>query len=146
MHALVIENHAFVAILIEEELRQLGFATVEIVESEEEAIRSAAEQCPDIITADQQLTTGTGVGAIRVICEKRPIPVVFITGYGEQVAEAIPHAVVLVKPFAPRLLREAVGQAIVSAQRNAGRSRLTHIFTHSGYGRFRPIADISCIR
>lgn len=64
MHALIIENHAFVALLIEEELRQMEFTTVEIVEAEDDAIRSASEQCPEIITADQQLTSGTGVGAI----------------------------------------------------------------------------------
>ena len=112
MHALVIENHFFIATMVEDELRDLGYDSIEVVDSEQEAIAAAAQCCPDLITADQRLASGTGVEAIRTICEQQPIPVVSITGYGEEVRELIPDAVVLAKPFVPRLLREAVEQAI----------------------------------
>ena len=119
MHALIIENQFLLATLIEVELRELGYASFEVVDTEADAIRSAAANCPDLITADHRLTEGTGVEAIRMICSERPIPVVFITAYPQEVREKLPDAVLLGKPFAPRALREAVGQAIVVSRRSS---------------------------
>lgn len=116
MHVLIIEDQFLTSTLIEDTLRDLSYTSFDMVDTEEAAIRSATQQCPDLIIVDQRLTRGTGVNAIRVICAERPIPVVFLTDYGDEVLKLVPDAVLLRKPFADRSLREAVGQAIVSCR------------------------------
>jgi CheY-like chemotaxis protein len=111
MHALIIEDQFIVATLVEDVLRDLGYKTFDRVESDAEAIAAAMKRCPELITADQRLTDGTGVNAVRAICNMHPIPVVFVTGYPGEVLELVPDAVVIAKPFAVRTLREAVLQA-----------------------------------
>lgn len=98
--------------LIEDELRDLGYNSVVIVATESEAIASATERCPDLITADQRLSSGSGVAAIRAICSDRRIPFVFITSYRNEVREAFPQAVVLGKPFWPPTLEDAIAHAV----------------------------------
>jgi CheY-like chemotaxis protein len=92
---------------------------VEVVDTEENAIESASRRCPDLITADQKLASGTGVSAIRAICGNRHIPFVFITSYRDEVREAFPDAVLVGKPFAPPTLRDAIGLAIVQTHRGS---------------------------
>jgi CheY-like chemotaxis protein len=111
-HALIIEDQNVFAQLIEDELRELGYESVEIVATEEDAIASAAKRCPDLITVDQRLSNGSGVEAIRAICSERRIPFVFITSYRNEVREALPEAVVLGKPFWPPKLQDAIAHAV----------------------------------
>ena len=112
MHALIIEDQNVFALLVEDELREFGYNSFDIVFNEAAAIKSATERCPDLITADQRLTSGSGVDAIRAICTDRQIPFVFITSYRSEVREHLPDAIVLGKPFWPPTLHEAIKQAI----------------------------------
>ena len=112
MHALIIEDQKLFAMLVEDELRELGYTSADIVETEAGAIEAAALRCPDLITADQRLANGSGVAAIRAICADRHIPFVFITSYHNEVREEFPHAVLVGKPFWPPTLRQAIDQAI----------------------------------
>lgn len=98
--------------LIEDELRELGYDSVEIVATESDAIASAAELCPDLIIADQRLSQGSGVDAISAICSDRRIPFVFITSYRSEVREALSGAVVVGKPFWPPTLKDAIAHAV----------------------------------
>lgn len=85
MHALVIEDQALFAMLLEDELRELGYSSFDIVATEADAINSAANNRPDLITADQRLAAGSGVDAIRAICTEHHIPFVFVTSYQDEV-------------------------------------------------------------
>lgn len=118
MHALIIEDQVVFALLVEDELRELGYDSIDVVDTEAAAIQSAAKRCPDLITADQRLASGSGVSAIRAICADRHIPFVFITSYPEEVREELPEAPLLGKPFWPPRLQEAIKQAIVVSQRD----------------------------
>lgn len=108
MHALIIEDEKLFALLIEEELRDLGYKSVDKVDTETAAIESATDRCPDLIIVDHRLTDGSGVDAIRAICADRNIPVVFITSYQSEVRKHFPDANVLGKPFWPPILRKAI--------------------------------------
>jgi CheY-like chemotaxis protein len=119
MHALIIEHVHIFALAVEDELRELGYTSIEVVDTDDDAIQSAARRCPDLITADQRLASGSGVNAIRAICGDRHIPFVFITSYRDEVREAFPEAVLVGKPFMPPTLREAIGTAIEQAQSGA---------------------------
>lgn len=117
MHALIIEDQHLVASLIEEGLRELGYTSFHIASREHDAIAAAEEQCPDLITADNRLTDGSGIRAVQEICELRTIPVVFIAGDETEIRKLIPEAVVLPKPFLGNQLKEAVGDALVQVKR-----------------------------
>lgn len=100
MHALVIEDNPVIAMLIEDELRELaGVNSVHMASTEAEAIAAAWMRCPDLIVSDVCLAEGNGVIAVRTIRDCCPVPVVFITGAPEQVSDPIPGAPVLEKPF-----------------------------------------------
>jgi two-component system, response regulator PdtaR len=111
MHALIIEDQFLIAALIEEVLASLGYTSLDVVGGEAEAIRAAAARCPDLIIVDQRLADGSGVEAVRIICADRPIPVVFVSEYGDEVRALAPEAVVIGKPFNDRMMRAAVGRA-----------------------------------
>jgi DNA-binding response OmpR family regulator len=115
MHALIIEDQFLIAALIEDVLRDLGYTSFDIVDSEDGAVTAAAERRPDLITSAQQLAAGTGVGAVRAICASSDFPTVFITDFVDEVLRLAPGAVCIGKPFGDRKLRDAVGKAVALA-------------------------------
>ena len=112
MHALIIEDEFFTALLIEDCLRALRYTTFAFARDVEEAITAASERCPDLITSDVQLSPGCGIDAVQHICEDKPIPVVYITGTAMLVRERCPGAAMIRKPFGLADLREGVRQAL----------------------------------
>lgn len=111
-HALVVEDNPLIAMMIEEELAEHGYHSFERAASQEEAIRMAQARCPDLITVDDQLDSGTGVDTIREICRDRTIPVIFITAEGLRITAAMPDAIVVPKPFSRAQLLAAISAAI----------------------------------
>ena len=109
MHALIIEDEPLIAMMIEDELRDMGFTTFDVAVEEQAAIHAAELRCPDLITADERLAQGSGIEAVKVICLERAIAVVFIVGNPHSLK--IPDAVSLVKPFLASDLRVAVEKA-----------------------------------
>jgi DNA-binding response OmpR family regulator len=108
MHALVIEEDAVTAMLIEDELRDFGFSSADLVATEDEAISAVARRCPDLVTADGSLLTGGGIGAVRRIRASVAVPVVFITGDPERARHYMPGVPILEKPFTVAQLVAAV--------------------------------------
>ena len=80
------------------------------------AIMGATEQQIDLITADVRLLPGDGLNAVEAICAKRQMPVIFITGYADELAERAPDALVVQKPIKPEELEEAVQKALGQKQ------------------------------
>lgn len=119
MHALVIEDQDLIASLIEDELRELGYTSFDVVAREKEAVRAAEERCPDLITADDRIADGSGVLAVQEICANQVIPVVFIVGNPHEVVPPVPFAAVIGKPFAISALHDAIDKALVLARRHA---------------------------
>ena len=111
MHALIIEDEVFTAMLIEDRLRDLGFTSFAVASSEEEAVAAASGRCPDLITADVQLSPGCGIDAVQRICDKKPILVLYITGTAPMARDRCPEAVIIQKPFGEAALRGAVCEA-----------------------------------
>jgi CheY-like chemotaxis protein len=54
------------------------------------------------------LLPGDGVNAVEAICARRDLPVIFITGYREQLEERKPEAFVVGKPIKQEELAAAV--------------------------------------
>ena len=112
MHALIIEDQFLIATLIEDELRELGYTSFRTVDRQSDAVEAARLRCPDLITADDRLTEGSGIEAVRLICRGASIPVVFIVGDPEGFVAPIAGAVLIGKPFGGTRLHQAVAEAI----------------------------------
>lgn len=115
MHALIIEDEPITAMLIEDQLRALGYASVDFAVTEAEAVAAAARHCPDLITADVKLPEGCGIAAVEAICGTRRIPVVFITANASEVRTRLRAAVVVPKPFGVSHITEAIWAATGAA-------------------------------
>lgn len=111
MHALIIEDDAVIAMLIEDELRDLGFSSVDCAASESEAIEAVARRCPDLVTSDGSLLSGSGIRAVRTIRSSLSVPVIFITADPDGARRSHPGVPVVEKPFSVRQLITAVERA-----------------------------------
>jgi two-component system, response regulator PdtaR len=117
LHALVIEDELLIALDIEQQLKELGFASVDIATSEMEAIELAQERCPDLITADVELREGDGISAIRKICARAgQVAIIYITSRTD-LLDLVPDSIVIQKPFATGKLRQAHLEALNSTSR-----------------------------
>jgi DNA-binding response OmpR family regulator len=114
MHALIIEQDIWIRIMIEDVLRDLGYASFDSVTTLEAATSAADMRCPDLITSDVRLGTGTIIEAVRGICSAGPIPVVFITATPWEVRRIDRSAVIVPKPFGEDMLKEGVKRATAS--------------------------------
>lgn len=131
MHALIIEDQFLIAALIEDILRDLGYVSFDLADTEAGAIDAAERKCPDLIVADHRLTDGTGVEAVRTICAEQVIPVVFVSEYQDEVRQLVPEAVLIGKPFGERTLKGAVARAIaLSAQAAQPMERASAVPAH----------------
>ena len=73
----------------------------------------------DLISADVRLFPGDGVNAVEAICGRRDIPVIYITGYAEELQDRLPDAIVVQKPVRQEELargREQGPESAASAQ------------------------------
>jgi DNA-binding response OmpR family regulator len=122
MHAFIIEDEYLIGQSLRDMLEKLGFTSFSFARSEDTAVMGATAQKIDLITADVRLLPGDGVRAVEAICHERAIPVVFITGYAEEVQERAPTAVVIQKPVKEHELAAAV-RNVLREIRNVLRER-----------------------
>lgn len=117
MHAFIIEDDYLIGQSIRDMLGDLGFTRFSFATSESAAIAGAAGgEKFDLITADARLLPGNGVKAVDVICEHRKIPVVFVTGYPQELSGSskvkLSDAPVVSKPIRQEELATAVRKAL----------------------------------
>ena len=110
-HALIIEDNFVIALMLQEHLEAGGYASVDIATTQAQAIALAEHRCPDFITADDRLEHGSGVDAIRHICRDKMIPLIFIVADPANVEQALPNALLLLKPFSHAALVAAIEDA-----------------------------------
>jgi DNA-binding response OmpR family regulator len=116
MHALIIEDDYLIGQSLRDMLEELGFTKFSFARSEDAAVMCAGEQHIDLITADVRLLPGDGVDAVEIICARRNIPVLFITGYADELREREPEAIVVQKPIKREELMSAVGSLFSGQQ------------------------------
>ena len=117
MHAYIIEDDYLIAQSIQDILSEIGFSRFSFARSEDVAVMGAGEQQFDLITADAKLLPGDGVNAVETICAKRNVPVIFITGYADEVLERVPGAMLVGKPVKPAELKAAVAAVLQASDR-----------------------------
>src|SRR5687768_6006679 len=99
MHAFIIEDEYLICESLQDMLERQGFTDFSFARSEDAAVFGATERKIDLITADVRLVPGDGLRAVEAICAERQIPVVFITGYAEELQERAPNATIIQKPI-----------------------------------------------
>ena len=112
MHAFIIEDDYLIAQNLRDMLERKGFSRFSFARSEDAAVMGANSQQFDLISADVRLIPGDGVTAVQRICAERDIPVIFITGYADEVIERAPNAIVVQKPINEEELDDALRQAL----------------------------------
>jgi DNA-binding response OmpR family regulator len=120
MHALIIEDDYLIARSLQDMLEPFGFTSFGFARSEDAAVAGAQEKTTHLITADVRLLPGDGVRAVEAICKQREIPVIFITGYQEELLERAPDAIVIQKPVKEEELAAAVGRALARNDPDGG--------------------------
>ena len=123
MHAFIIEDDYLIAKALQDMLEELGFTKFSFARSEDAAIMGANQSDIDLISADVRLLPGDGVNAVEAICADREIPVLFITGYREELEERKPDAVVLQKPVKKEELADAVARVLKRKRRSQDADR-----------------------
>ena len=112
MHAFIIEDEYLIGQSLRDMLEKLGFTRFSFARSEDAAVFGATAEKIDLITADVRLLPGDGVKAVETICKERAIPVVFITGYADELSDRVLNAVVVQKPVKEGELAAAVGNVL----------------------------------
>jgi DNA-binding response OmpR family regulator len=119
MHAFIIEDDYLIAQSLQDMLERMGFTSFSFAKSEDAAVMGAGEQQIDLITADVRLLPGDGLSAVEAICTRRHIPVVFITGYADELIERAPNVTVVQKPIKEEELGARVRQVLSRGRQSA---------------------------
>lgn len=112
MHAFIIEDEYLIGQALQDMLERLGFDQFSFARSQDAAVQGVDDREIDLITADVRLLPGDGVEAVETICAKRHVPVIFITGYADELKDRVPEAIVIQKPIKLEELASAVKLAI----------------------------------
>ncbi|HEX8366426.1 MAG TPA: response regulator [Allosphingosinicella sp.] len=112
MHALIIEQDAWVVLMIEDALGDLGYTSFDVAGTDAEALAMAGRRCPDLITSDVRLGASCGIETVRSICSSRYIPVVFVTATGWEVRKRSKELTLVQKPFQADDLKAAIAKAV----------------------------------
>jgi two-component system, response regulator PdtaR len=112
LHAYIIEDDYLISQAIRDLLSDHGFSRFSFARSEDTAVAGAHGEKFDLITADVRLLPGDGVRAVEAICRTRQVPVIFVTGYPDDVKEVLeaklPGATIVGKPLDVGELTDAV--------------------------------------
>ena len=122
---LIIEDEAMIAWMLESLLEDMGFETLVVVASGEEALEAARRHPPGLIVSDINLGAGRldGVGAAAKLRTMVTAPILFVTGYASAEAQArilqdVPGAPILRKPIVPDDLRRSVLNLVAGSRPN----------------------------
>jgi len=112
LRILVVEDNLTEAVSLQEVLKGLGHIPLGPVHSGEEAVRSALEMAPDLVLMDIRLPGRDGLWAAKEILSRKPMAMIFITGYDDEdlLAAACQAGglAYLLKPVLPRQLEAAI--------------------------------------
>jgi two-component system, response regulator PdtaR len=104
-HVLIIEDDWLLADHLAQLIESAGASSIDMAESEDEAVAHAVAHPPAVIISDINLRSGTGPAAIeRIVNALGSIPVLFVTGEPKSLQPRAPDVLVLDKPVDDRTL------------------------------------------
>ncbi|WCL49785.1 response regulator [Leptospira sp. GIMC2001] len=82
---LLVEDETFNALLMEHQLRKIGFELIYHVSTGEDAIFTARLENPDLVIMDIRLAGEMdGIEASTIILQESKVPILFVTGYDDE--------------------------------------------------------------
>ena len=109
---LVAEDDELVALMLSDQLAEMGFGEIEITSSVAAALQKLGAFRPDVALLDVQLADGSTSALARVL-NMRSIPFAVMSGDPAKARRLSPPKVPpLAKPFSPATLREAIQAAL----------------------------------
>ena len=117
VNIMVVEDEKIVAADIRQNLTMLGYMVPAVIASGEEAIRKAAEHCPDLVLMDIKLKGKIdGIEAAKIVQSRLNVPVVFITAFADEAtiqrAKSTEPYGYIVKPFGKKELQITIELAL----------------------------------
>lgn len=112
-HILVIEDEPLIAEFVADIAERAGATSVDMANTETEAVDAAAARIPDVILSDvNRRGGGMGPHAVRTIrAASGAIPVIYITGTPEECDPCDDAVAILGKPIQPELVMAAIAKA-----------------------------------
>lgn len=102
LHILVAEDESLIRLGLSRILQEAGH-TVSCAEDGEAALTLVGQRTPDLVILDIKMPRMNGLDAARQIHAQTPVPIIFLTAYGEQElveqAARLPVMGYLIKPF-----------------------------------------------
>lgn len=118
---LLVEDEGILALSFKMALESCGFDVVKVVDRAEDAVTEAERYCPELISMDIRLKGKmTGVEAVRHICSRYSVSVIYVTGNTdvltkEDAMSTKPFAY-LEKPVDDKTLCDTMTKAHISRQ------------------------------
>jgi CheY-like chemotaxis protein len=110
---LVVEDEALIAMDLQALLEGAGYQVLGPVNSPQAALALLERLEPDLALLDVNLA-GTDVFGVADTLAKRKSPIIFLTGHTQlRLPEAHRHRPLVVKPYLPHLLLQAIQRALV---------------------------------
>ena len=117
--ALIVEDEPLIAADLKDVLENMGVTVVGLARTADQGAREAVKKTPDIVLADYNLDgQKTGVDAVIAFQGQHQCPVIFITGYPDDVlkGEDVEPDFVIVKPYRPEAVQAAVAHCLDTAR------------------------------
>lgn len=115
LHILVADDEAIIRLGLKAMLNALGHE-VWLANNGREALQVARTHSLDLALLDIQMPLTDGLEAAKVLARKHPLPIIFLTAYGQQdlieKAAALPIQGYLIKPVNERELAAAITVAL----------------------------------
>ncbi|WP_457349089.1 response regulator [Sphingomonas sp. UYP23] len=118
---LIVEDEAMIAWMLESLLEDMGFISIAVASSGEDAVAEAARVRPGLVISDINLgqlgLDGIDAAAAILGTTATATAIVFVTGHAgreerERIARDVPGAHVLRKPIAVEALRQTISSAL----------------------------------
>ena len=112
LRILVVENDALLGISLGEVLVEMGHSVCAVTGTVAGALAEAAKHKPELLIVDAWLRDGSGISAVKQICETGYVPHLFASGDISFIRTQRPDAVMLQKPYQMADLSRAIEAAV----------------------------------
>ncbi|OBX18576.1 hypothetical protein A9995_11455 [Erythrobacter sp. QSSC1-22B] len=125
MHALIIDPQVLISLMLQQELRDLGFTSFDTATTQSRAVEAARRKTPDLVTAGLRLVRGNGVDAVAAICKDQPIPTLFVVSNAEEAKSLVGDMPIITKPVLKSELHQAVQRTMQRSDRSKSSTSIT---------------------
>lgn len=110
-HALIIEDNLIVSSAIEQQLRAIGFDSVDTAWTESQALDLLERHHPDLVVVGDDVAEGSSLATARQVSAMADVPILLATADSYRATQALPADTTMQGPFRLDRIAEAVAMA-----------------------------------